>query len=76
MLESFQYAMDNHYTAYMRFSGMQTVNDYYNTLGQQTNLGILGVGGNTLEDDLFKELTDGKTFATWKDKGFIGSLLS
>lgn len=44
MLDSFQYAMDNHYTAYMRFSGMQTVNDYYNTLGQQTNLGILGVG--------------------------------
>lgn len=38
MLDSFQYAMDNHYTAYMRFSGMQTTNDYYNTLGQQTNL--------------------------------------
>lgn len=41
MLDAMQYAMDVHYTAYMRFSGMQTTNDYYNTLGQQTNLGIL-----------------------------------
>jgi len=76
MLDAMQYAMDVHYTAYMRFSGMQTTNDYYNTLGQQTNLGILWVGGNTLQDDIAKELMEWSTFTSWKEKWFIWSLLS
>ncbi len=71
-----QFAMNVHYASYMRYTWMEVQNDHYRTLTQQSNLGILWVGGNTLEDDLASQLLAWSTFTSWKDKWFIASLLN
>lgn len=76
MFESFQYAMKIHYTSYMRFQGMEAMNDYYNTIASKGNLGILGTGGSTLEDEIYNDLWVNKDFASWKEKGSLTKFLA
>lgn len=68
MFEAFQYAMEQHYTTYMRFQGMEALNDYYSTIASKGNMGVLGTGGTTLEDEIFNDLWVNKDFAAWKEK--------
>jgi len=76
MFEAFQYAVKQHYTAYLRFSWMQEINDYYWSLSQDSNLWILWMWWNTEQDKMFNELNEWKSFASFKDKWFIRSVLS
>ena len=41
MVASLKYAMDKHYTSFMKFSGMSLADDRYKTVMSQGNLGIL-----------------------------------
>ena len=76
MWEALMYAMDKHYTSYMRISWMQVLDDAYNTVTAKSNLGILWTGWATVEDELFQDLMDYKTYANWKRNWTFMSVLS
>jgi len=76
MFEALQYATKQHYTASIRFNWMKESDDYFNSISQDSNLWILWLWWNTYWDEMFKELSEWKNFASYKDKWFIKSVLS
>lgn len=75
MASAFIFAMEKRYTAYMSMSGMQYADDAYQSVTNKANIGILGTGGASVEDELFSELDQFKSFARWKEKGSIMSFI-
>lgn len=77
MLDSFQYAMETHYTGSIKYTAMKTMNDHFNTVAQKWNLWILWLWTwVTNEDELFKNVMWRRSFTSWKDRWFITTILS
>ena len=77
MLNSFQYALETHYTGSIRFTWAKASNDLFNSITQKGNLWILWLGtGVTFKDQLLKDIMSGRSFTSWKDKWFITTILS
>lgn len=76
IMESFQYATEQHYTWYMKFQWLKAMWDAYNTLIAQWTTWYLMVWGLTPEEELFNTLLSGKIFKSYNDSWFVGSLLN
>ena len=76
MLEAFQYSLKQHYTGSIRATWMWAATDIFNTQTNKANLGILWVGWATNADNLFADVMSRRSFTSWKDKWFLGTILS
>jgi hypothetical protein len=76
MLEAFQYALKQHYTGSIRATWMWAATDIFNTQTNRANLGILWIGWATNADNLFADVMSRRSFVSWKDKWFLGTILS
>jgi hypothetical protein len=74
--ESAKFALDQHYTGYMRYNGLELANDIYNTNKYNSVTNLAWVGWQDKEDLLFDELMSGKIYSRFKDKWFLRSVAS
>jgi len=71
--ESFKFALEQHYTGYMKYNGLELASDVYNTNQYNSVVNIMWVWWKDAEDILLDQMTQ-KSFSRFQDKWFFKAL--
>ena len=74
VFNSLQYAMSQHYSAFVRFNWIEEMNNSYDTLSNEWKVAMLWTWADTEMEELLSRVDNAKFFAYYKDKWFIKTI--